>query len=205
MPLITSEIGDKFGKSAGNAVWLSSKKTSPFTFYQFWMRLSDADAEKMLKLFTFETIGGVADIIRQHKEKPEMRLAQRKLAETVTLLVHGKNGLKNAQSASQALYEGSITALSEMDPNEVVELFQGAVVVNILPEPGQNITDLAMKAGCFPSIHDATRIITGGGFYINQQKVKNPNEILNPSVHRLGNNITLIRVGKKNYYIVKWY
>lgn len=76
-------MGDKFGKSAGNAVWLSPDMTSPFAFYQFWVRLSDAEAEKLLKLFTFCTVGEVEDIMRQHKQKPELRLAQKKLAEEV--------------------------------------------------------------------------------------------------------------------------
>lgn len=89
MPLVTTEIGDKFGKSAGNAVWLSSRKSSPFTLYQFLIRTTDADIERFLKLFTFDSIGSIADLIRRHKEKPDQRLAQKRLAEQVTLLVHG--------------------------------------------------------------------------------------------------------------------
>lgn len=76
-------MGDKFGKSAGNAVWLSPKRTSPFTFYQFWMRLPDADCERMLKLFTFDTIGSISDLMRQHEQKPDLRLPQKRLAEQV--------------------------------------------------------------------------------------------------------------------------
>lgn len=159
MPLITTEMGDKFGKSAGNAIWLSPYKTSQFTFYQYWMRLSDADAEKMLKLFTFEPIGSITDLTRQHREKPEARLLQRKLAESVTLLVHGKEGLVKAQKASEALYEGNIAAIGEMEVEEVVQLFQGADVVELLPEAGLNVIDLAMKAGCFPSKRTYLKLI----------------------------------------------
>lgn len=79
-------MGDKFGKSAGNAVWLSSKKTSPFTFYQFWMRLSDADTEKFLKLFTFDTLGTIKDLMQRHYQRPEERLAQKYLAEKVCVI-----------------------------------------------------------------------------------------------------------------------
>lgn len=89
MPLVTTEIGDKFGKSAGNAVWLSSRKSSAFTMYQFLVRSTDADVEKYLKLFTFDTVGSIVDLMRRHKEKPELHLAQKRLAEQVTLLVHG--------------------------------------------------------------------------------------------------------------------
>ncbi|XP_045477106.1 tyrosine--tRNA ligase, mitochondrial [Harmonia axyridis] len=204
LPIITSEMGDKFGKSAGNAVWLSPEKTSPFTFYQFWMRQTDAEVEKMLKLFTFLTLGEIKDLMRQHMEKPEMRIPQKTLAKQVTLLVHGKEGLNSAKTTTKALYEGSVAALGSLKVEQIAEIFQGSAIVHILPEPGQTILDIAMKAQCFPRIEDAVRIISAGGFSINHQKSKNPNEVLNNDIHRLPNNTSLLRVGKKNYYIVKW-
>lgn len=204
VPLVTTEMGDKFGKSAGNAVWLSSTKTSPFTLYQFWMRQPDSVIEKFLKLFTFDSLPMIQELMRQHSEKPELRLPQKRLAEQVTLLVHGEEGLEKAKIASKALYEGNISALSTINAKEVEELFHGATVCEVLPEAGQSILDLAMKIKCFPTIADAIRIITAGGFYINQQKATNPNEVLNLNIHKLENNISLLRVGKKNYYIVKW-
>nr|CAI5820190.1 unnamed protein product [Callosobruchus analis]CAI5820263.1 unnamed protein product [Callosobruchus analis] len=204
VPLITSEMGDKFGKSAGNAVWLSPVKTSPFIFYQFWMRQPDSEVEKLLKLFTFDTLGAISDLMRRHIEKPELRIPQRRLAEQVTLLVHGEDGLRNAKQASEALYEGSVEAIGKMNSDEMINLFSGATLVKMLPEAGQTLLDLAMKAGCFPTKSDAVRIITAGGFYINQQRATNPDEVVNLNVHRLENNISLIRVGKKNYYIIKW-
>ncbi|XP_018568451.1 tyrosine--tRNA ligase, mitochondrial [Anoplophora glabripennis] len=204
VPLVTTEIGDKFGKTAGNAVWLAPEKTSTFTFYQFWMRQPDSEVEKFLKLFTFDKIGSISDLMRRHREKPELRLPQKRLAEQVTLLVHGGEGLKKAQEATLALYEGSVTALGQMNTEDIAQLFSGATIVNVMPEAGQDVLELAMKAGCFPSKDDAIRIISAGGFYINQQKVNNPSEVLNLGVHRLRNNVTLLRVGKRNYYIVKW-
>lgn len=92
LPIVTSEIGDKFGKSAGNAVWLCPNKTSPFTFYQFWMRQPDAEVEKMLKLFSFMSLGEIKDLMRQHNEHPELRKPQKELAKQTTLLVHGEEG-----------------------------------------------------------------------------------------------------------------
>lgn len=215
-------MGDKFGKSAGNAVWLSETKTSPFVFYQFWKRLSDIDAEKFLKLFTFDSLGFIKDLMRQHREKPELHLAQKYIAEQITLLVHGEEGLRTAEIATKALYDKDIAALGNMKAEEVVRLFDKANLVQILPEPGQSVLDLALKAGCFLKnrkfsasavvtfytflniADDALRVISAGGFYINQQKTSNPDEVLNPAVHRLANNISLLRVGKKNYYVVKW-
>ncbi|XP_057666686.1 tyrosine--tRNA ligase, mitochondrial [Diorhabda carinulata] len=204
LPLMTTEIGDKFGKSAGNAVWLSDDKTSPFTFYQFWMRQPDSEVEKLLKLFTFDPLGSITDLMRQHREKPDKRLPQRRLAEQVTILVHGEQGLEKAKKASEALYEGSIASLGELNAEEVGHLFNGATVVEILPEAGLSVLDLSLKAGCFLTKQDALRIITAGGFYINQERINNPSEVINLDIHRLKNNSTLVRVGKKNYYVVKW-
>lgn len=152
VPLITTEMGDKFGKSAGNAVWLSPEKTSPFNYYQFWMRQTDADVGKMLKLFTFDTVGAISDLMRRHNEKPELKLPHKRLAEQTTLLVHGKDGLEKAQRASEVMYGGSIEALGQMNAAEVCQLFEGATIVEILPEAGQSILDLSMKVGCFPTI-----------------------------------------------------
>ncbi|RZC42225.1 tyrosine--tRNA ligase, mitochondrial, partial [Asbolus verrucosus] len=194
VPLITTEMGNKFGKSAGNAMWLSHNKTSPFTLYQFFVRQTDAEVEKMLKLFTFDSIGRISDLMRQHTEKPELRLPHKHLAEQVVILVHGEKGLESALKATEALYEKSVSALGEMNTNEIKNLFEGATVIEILPEPGQSILDLSMKAQCFPTREDAVRIITAGGFYINHQRINNPSEILNLNVHRLANNITLLRV-----------
>ncbi|XP_063904643.1 tyrosine--tRNA ligase, mitochondrial [Zophobas morio] len=204
LPIITSEMGDKFGKSAGNAMWLSPEKTSPFTLYQFFVRQPDGEVEKLLKLFTFDTIGSIKDLMKQHEEKPELRLPQKHLAKQVILLVHGEKGLAEALKATQALYEQSISALGQMNASEIKSLFQGATVVDILPNPGQSVLDLSMKVGCFTTKEDAVRIICAGGFYINHQRTNNPNEILNLNVHRLANNLTLLRVGKRNYYVVKW-
>lgn len=77
-------MGDKFGKSAGNAVWLSAEKSSPFSLYQFWVRQPDSEVEKLLKLFTFEKVGVISDLMRRHKEKPELRIPQETLAEQVS-------------------------------------------------------------------------------------------------------------------------
>lgn len=91
LPIITNEEGDKFGKSAGNAVWLDSEKTSAFAFYQFFIRTPDSEVGKLLKLFTFLPMNEIEDIVQKHKRVPELREAQQKLAEEVTLLIHGGN------------------------------------------------------------------------------------------------------------------
>lgn len=204
LPIITTEEGDKFGKSAGNAVWLDDEKTSPFAFYQFFVRTADSEVEKLLKLFTFLPLKDISQIVEEHKRVPELREAQKALAEEVTVLVHGQKGLKTAQKVTSALYKGSIDALGELNYNDVKQTFAGATIVEILAEPGISILDLAMKAKCFPTQSDAMRIIAAGGFYVNLKKAQNIAEVITQGIHILRNGLTLLRVGKRNFYIVKW-
>lgn len=204
LPIVTNEEGDKFGKSAGNAVWLDPNQTSAFAFYQFFVRVADSEVEKLLNLFTFLPSVEIEDIMKKHKKIPELREAQRKLAEEVTLLVHGESGLKQALTITNALYKGSPDALGELDYKDIKQTLAGATLCEIMAEPGLSILQLAMKAKCFPTENDAIRIISAGGLYINQKRTQNISEIISPGIHILKNGLTLIRVGKKNYYIVKW-
>uniref|UniRef100_A0A0K8VEW0 Tyrosine--tRNA ligase n=1 Tax=Bactrocera latifrons TaxID=174628 RepID=A0A0K8VEW0_BACLA len=204
LPLVTNEEGDKFGKSAGNAVWLDEEKTSAFALYQFFVRMPDSEVEKLLKLFTFIPLPEVELLMREHNREPEKRKAQTLLAEDVTLLVHGEKGLKQAERITDALYKGSVDALGELNYEEVKQTFAGAKVVDLLAEPGMSMLQLAMKAKCFNSESDAMRIIAAGGFYINQKRVQNIAEIISHGIHVLKNGLSLLRVGKKNFYIVRW-
>ncbi|XP_004533800.1 tyrosine--tRNA ligase, mitochondrial [Ceratitis capitata] len=204
LPLVTNEEGNKFGKSAGNAVWLDGDKTSAFALYQFFVRTADSEVEKLLKLFTFIPLLDVEQLMREHQREPEKRKAQTILAEDVTLLVHGEKGLKQAERVTDALYKGNVEALGELNYEEVKQTFVGAAVVEILAEPGMSMLQLAMKAKCFNNESDATRIISAGGFYINQKRVQNIAEIITHGIHVLKNGLSLLRVGKKNFYIVRW-
>ncbi|XP_062700485.1 tyrosine--tRNA ligase, mitochondrial-like [Aedes albopictus] len=204
LPLITNEEGDKFGKSAGNAVWLSSDKTSPYALYQFFVRTPDSEVEKLLKLLTFMPLDEIRSVLARHQRTPELWEAQKRLAQELTLLVHGEEGLKKAEDITAALYNGNVEALGELEVKDIRQTFGGAPVVDILPEPGMTVLQIAMRAKCFPTEKDAIRIIGAGGFTINLNKAKNPAEVLAPGVHILKNGISLLRVGKRNYYIVKW-
>ncbi|XP_016974352.1 tyrosine--tRNA ligase, mitochondrial [Drosophila rhopaloa] len=204
LPLVTTEEGDKFGKSAGNAVWLDGNKTSPFALYQFFLRMPDSEVEKLLKLFTFIPLPQVEQLMKEHAREPEKRKAQTLLAEDVTLLVHGENGLKQAERVTNALYKGNVEGLAELNLAEIQQTFQGATMVDMLTEPGMSILQLAMKAKCFPTETDAVRIINAGGFYVNQKRVQNIAEVLTTGIHILRNGVSLLRVGKRNFYIVRW-
>ncbi|XP_076160625.1 tyrosine--tRNA ligase, mitochondrial isoform X1 [Ptiloglossa arizonensis] len=204
LPLITSEGGKKFGKSTGNVIWLSPSKSSSFQFYQYFIRAKDADLENLFQFFTFLPLNRIKDIVKNHFLNPELRNAQNILAEEVTLLVHGEEGLVAAKRASSILYSKSIESLSRFNANELLQILEGATLVDILSEPGINIYELALKAKCFKTEQEAKRIISSGGFYVNYQKITNIDEIVVPGVHILSNNVTLLRVGKKSYFIVRW-
>ena len=133
-----------------------------------------------------------------------MREAQKVLAKQLTLLIHGKGGLEKAESITNALYSGEISALGTLSDKEILQVFSGATFIEVFMEPGTTMIEAAMKAKCFPTEKDASRIISSGGFYINQKRTTNIAEILTPGVHILENKISLLRVGKKNYHIVKW-
>uniref|UniRef100_A0A182N144 Tyrosine--tRNA ligase n=1 Tax=Anopheles dirus TaxID=7168 RepID=A0A182N144_9DIPT len=204
LPLITNEEGDKFGKSAGNAVWLAAGRTSPYAMYQFFVRTPDAEVEKLLRLLTFLPVQSIEQTMARHRRTPELWEAQKLLAAELTRLVHGQEGLQQAMAISQALYSGDLSALQQLEVKDIAQSFGGAPLCEVLPEPGMTVVDVALRARCFPSLADAERIIRAGGFSINLRKAKNPAEVLSPSVHILSNKISLLRVGKRNYYIVKW-
>ncbi|KAF7987269.1 hypothetical protein HCN44_003031 [Aphidius gifuensis] len=204
LPLITSEGGKKFGKSLGNAIWLSSNKSSSFSLYQFFMRTKDSDVDNYLKLFTFLKLDEIKSIINKQNLEPEKRYAQRKLAEQVTLLVHGEEGLAAAEKATAILYDNSLESLSKISADELVTVFEGASIYDLPIEPGMTAYDLAMRIKCFKNDKEAQRILAAGGYYINHSKIINPSEVLTPGIHILKNNTTLVRVGKKNYHVIRW-
>ncbi|XP_034242641.1 tyrosine--tRNA ligase, mitochondrial [Thrips palmi] len=203
LPLIKSEAGDKFGKSAGNAVWLSSVKTSPYDLYQFFVRTPDADVEQLLKLFTFNTLREIKEIMDKHKQEPSKWIAQKVLAQDVTTLVHGEEGLKMAQLTSTLLHGSDPNKLAELTSEQALQVFRGAPLKKMILQPGMTFVDVSTAAGCFPTESDARRIISAGGFTVNYQKSRNPDEVFQVS-HILPSNFSLLRVGKKNFYLVEW-
>ncbi|KAK4303645.1 hypothetical protein Pmani_024354 [Petrolisthes manimaculis] len=203
LPLIKNKSGEKFGKSSGNCVWLSEKHTSPFELYQYFINTKDSEVEKLLLLFTFLPIEDIKNIMNKQRSEPEKRHAQTKLAENVTLLVHGISGLEAAQHTTMALYSPQHShLLTHLTTQEMERLFTS--ITSLVLEPGISILELALKAGTFKDTYTARRIIEGGGFYINQSRVNNADLILIPHTHILLNGLTLLRVGKKKYYLVKW-
>ncbi|XP_056338569.1 tyrosine--tRNA ligase, mitochondrial isoform X1 [Oenanthe melanoleuca] len=204
VPLITSTTGDKLGKTAGNAVWLNRDKTSPFELYQFFVRQQDNIVEKYLKLFTFLPLEEIHHIMEMHDKEPEKWGPQKRLAAEVTKLVHGKEGLESAKRCTKALYYSSMEALEEMSDQELQELFRQATSAELMLEPGMTVLDLCRKANAIPDGPSGYRKITDGGVSINGNRVTDPETVLILGQHILKNGVSLLRVGKKNYYIIKW-
>ncbi|NXB65244.1 SYYM protein, partial [Struthidea cinerea] len=204
VPLITSTAGDKLGKTAGNAVWLNRDKTSPFELYQFFVRQQDNVVEKYLKLFTFLPLEEIAHIMEMHAKEPEKWGPQKRLAAEVTKLVHGREGLESAKRCTKALYYSSVEALEDMSDQELQELFRQATSAELMLEPGMTVLDLCRKANAIPDGPSGYRKITDGGVSINGHRVTNPETVLILGQHILKNGVSLLRVGKKNYYIIKW-
>jgi tyrosyl-tRNA synthetase len=205
-PLITKADGGKFGKTESGNVWLDPERTSPYTFYQFWLNTSDADAEKYIKIFTLLTQGQVAELITQHNEAPHLRILQKRLAEEVTTMVHSKEELDAAIEASQILFgQGTADQLKKLDEQTFLAVFDGVPQYNIaLTElkVGINVVDLLTeKASVFPSKGELRRTIQGNGLNMNKEKVSNPDMILS-SNDLIAGKYLLAQKGKKNYYIL---
>ena len=202
-PLIKKADGTKFGKSEKGNVWLDPAKTSPYEFYQFWIKSSDEDARDWIKIFTFLPQDEINDIITHHNAQPEKRLLQRKLAEEVTILVHGKEELEKAIETTKKLHEGggSIDTLSLND----LESMEGVVKYDFDAEKirkGIDVVSFLAETGIFKSKGDARKMIQNGGISINRNKVSEVALQVNEAL-LLHEQYILVQKGKNNYFLVK--
>lgn len=206
-PLITKTDGGKFGKTESGNVWLDPKRTSPYKFYQFWLNVSDEDAEIFIKIFTLLTKEEIELLTQQHRVAPHARLLQKTLAREITTLVHGKEALGGAEEASHILFgRGTTGSLQNMDEATFLDVFDGVPVFKIeasLLEKEPLITELLVdKTGMFSSKGELRRLISGGGLGINKTKI--PDAHMHVSLnHLINGKYILIQKGKKNYYLIK--
>jgi tyrosyl-tRNA synthetase len=171
-PLITKPDGTKYGKTEGEAVWLSQDMMSSYAFYQFWLTRADAELPGLLRVFSFRSRAEIEDLEREIAERPAARRAQRLLAEELTILVHGEAELARVQAASQALFgQGDLRALDPATLAAAVAEVPHAEV-ELLAEGGlPPVADLMAAAGIVPSKSAARRAIAEGGAYLNNDKV----------------------------------
>ncbi len=205
-PLITKADGGKFGKTESGNVWLDPRYTSPYKFYQFWLNVSDSDAEKYLKIFTFLSQEEIAELSRQHAEDPGLRPLQKRLAKEVTIMVHSEDDYNAAVEASQILFSNQAQeALKNLDEATLLDVFEGVPQFEISADEisaGVPLLELlATKANVFPSKGEARKMVQGGGVSINKEKVTDPNSIIG-SDSLLNGKYILVQRGKKNYYLL---
>lgn len=200
-PLITKADGSKFGKTESGNVWLDPEKTSPYEFYQFWLNTSDEDAEKYIKIFTLLSKEEINMLTALHRETPHLRQLQKKLAEEITVMVHGRQNYEMAVEASMILFgQGTAEQLRRMNEKTLLTLFEGVPRFEIsLSELSQGIGIvelLAEKTSVFPSKGEARRTIQANGLSLNKEKVTSPDQSVDTS-RLIAGKYLLVQKGKK--------
>ncbi|KAJ2000798.1 tyrosyl-tRNA synthetase [Coemansia thaxteri] len=208
IPLLTTASGEKFGKSAGNAIWLDERKTSAFDIYQFFVKTADADVERFLKLFTLLPLPHISQVLTAHKKAPEQFSAQKLLAAEVTELIHGVAGLQRALCATEVLFGGSLSSIKSFSAQDFAEAFaldQRMVSVPAAAVEGKSISDIAVLIGSCKSKSEAARLVNGGGLYWNNRPVADSRWV--PLASRgdfVGQGtIGIMRTGKTNYRLLR--
>jgi len=201
-PLITKADGTKFGKTAGDAVWLDPQRTSPYRFYQFWFNTDDRDVVSYLKFFTFlerDEIEGLAQSVR---ERPEGRDAQRRLARVMTEMIHGQTALERSEQAAQALFGGDISGLSGAEISEIFsEVPSSTQPRGALEGKGLAGVDLVVASGAAKSRGEARRSLDEGGMYLNNRRMSAAQTITQADA--LEGGFLVLRKGKRSYFLVR--
>ncbi len=205
-PLITKADGGKFGKTESGNVWLDPARTTPYQFYQFWLNVSDEDAQKYIKIFTILDKEEIDALIEEQKADPGQRPLQKRLAKEITCMVHSEKDYEMAVEASQILFSNKAAAtLRKIDEATLLSVFEGVPRFEVSRkeiEDGISVADLLTdRAPVFPSKGELRKLAQGGGFSINKEKVADP--YASASLDMLLNDkYVLVQKGKKNYYLL---
>ncbi|MCK5912287.1 MAG: tyrosine--tRNA ligase [Desulfuromusa sp.] len=206
-PLITKADGGKFGKTEDGNVWLDPKLTTPYKFYQFWLNVSDADAERYIKIFTLLSEEEVMMLVKEQDAAPHLRPLQKRLARELTCMVHDENEYNKAVEASQILFGKATTeSLAALDKETFLSVFEGVPTYEIdrvKLDAGVPIVELlATETVAFPSKGELRRTIKGNGLSLNKAKLTDQ-EYLVTGADLINSSYILIQRGKKNYYIIE--
>ena len=205
-PLITKADGGKFGKTESGNVWLDPRYTSPYQFYQFWLNVSDSDAEKYIKIFTSLPKEEIEALVAEQLSAPHQRPLQKRLAEEVTVMVHSRDDYEMAVNASQILFGKSTSeTLRLINEETFLQVFEGVPQFNISREKlagGIKAVDLLTdEAAVFPSKGEMRKTVQAGGVMINKEKLELFDETIALS-HLIGDKYILAQRGKKNYFLL---
>lgn len=205
-PLITKADGGKFGKTESGNIWLDRRYTSPYKFYQFWLNVSDADAEKYIKIFTTLSKEEIDALVEEQKSAPHLRPLQKRLAQEITVMVHSEEDYETAVNASNILFgNATAEALKKLDEETFLQVFEGVPTFDISKEElsaGIKAVDLlAEKAAVFPSKGEMRKTVQAGGVQINKEKVEDFEAVIDSSSLIAGKYLIAQR-GKKNYFLL---
>ena len=203
-PLITKSDGKKFGKTESGNIWLDPKRTTPYKFYQFWLNVSDDDAERYIKIFTSLDKATIDALVEEHKQDPGRRLLQKRLAEETTVLVHSQEALDMAIEASNILFGKSTKeSLLKLDEQTLLDIFDGVPHFNVtadqLGQPAVEI--LTQTAPVFSSKGEMRKMVQGGGVSLNKEKLAAFDRVIT-SDDLIDGKYLLVQRGKKNYYLI---
>lgn len=205
-PLITKSDGVKFGKTESGNVWLDKRYTSPYKFYQFWVNVSDEDAERYIKIFTSLTKEEIDSLIAEHRAAPHLRVLQKRLAQEVTIMVHSEQDYQSAVEASNLLFgNAGVEALQHIDEETFLQVMEGVEQYKISKDAlAQGIKPLELLAEMthiFPSKGEARKMILANGFSINKTKLTDIDKAIDTN-DLIKNKYILFQKGKKSYYLV---
>ena len=205
-PLITKADGGKFGKTESGNVWLDRRYTSPYKFFQFWLNVSDTDAEKYIKIFTAIDKNEIDALVAEHGQAPHLRLLQKRLAQEVTIMVHSEEDYNAAVEASGILFGNATSeALKKLDEDTLLAVFDGVpqftISRNVLQSGVKAIDLLTENAAVFPSKGEMRKLVQSCGVSINKEKLENQDELFDSS-KLLNDKYLLVQKGKKNYYLL---
>ena len=203
-PLITKADGKKFGKTESGNIWLDPKRTTPYKFYQFWLNVSDDDAERYIKIFTSLEKETIDALVEEHKQDPGRRVLQKRLAEETTILVHSKEALDAAIEASGILFGKSTKeSLLKLDEQTFLDIFDGVPQYTIsrdqLNQPAVEI--LTQAAPVFSSKGEMRKLVQGGGVSLNKEKLSAFDRVLTEE-DLIDGKYLLAQKGKKNYFLL---
>ncbi len=206
-PLITKADGKKFGKTEKGNIWLDRNRTSPYVFYQFWLNVADADAERYIKIFTSLDKDTIDSLIEEHRQDPGRRVLQKKLAEEVTVMVHGREDYELALEASNLLFgKATKESLVKLDEQTLLDVFSGVptfeIEKSLLAGEGIKAVDLfAEKTQCFPSKSEMRKLTQGGGVSLNKEKLSAFDQMVTEE-NLLDGKYLLVQQGKKKYFLL---